>query len=419
MPPYSSYQSYGSTNQPGQNNASGGFGNISTLPWGGGSGGSNNDSPWSNWAQMMQGSITNPSQSQGTGGWNQTSPGQWSMYLPPQLGQSSGGYTHTYQGATPPGMQPFFNIPQMAGQEAAQQQALYDQNREQMLGFGQSYFDQMAQMSQGMQDMGAQQLEQGQSDQDYFRELAGSSPFNVQFQNQEFQGFGGEAVDQVNRAADNFRSYVDSQQDQSAQRASSAMVGAQRAEQSRLQAMSDQFQSMGIGPEQSAMAQQELMAMGSMGRQQLLTEIQQQDRQYLSQLEQASTAIQMQAGQFSGQMAQANAAMRSNYDSMNAQGQLAADQFNAQGNAQIQQTYNQMYQAQGQMVFNNWMQTQATAAELSSQGFGAMSSLMQQYPHSSVSLLGTLLASANLMENTPLGSPDFAQQFQGMGGQPA
>lgn len=419
MPPFSPFQSYGTNNQPGQNNSSGGSyspgnGGVSTMPWGNPNSSSGGNNPWSNWASMMS-----PSQ-QGTNGWNQTSPGQWQMYVPGQLGQSSGGYTHQWAGSAPPGSQPFFNIPGMVGQEYQQQQQLYDQNRQDMLGFGQSYFDQMNQNAQGIQNAGQQQFDQGMGSAQMFQDLANQEHSNVQYQNQTFTPFGGGAVDQVNQAAQGFSDFVASEQDRSAERASSAMVGANRAQQSRSQQLSDQFRSMGLDPSQTAMAQQELAAMSSMDRQQILAEYQQQDRQYLSGLEQASAALGMQAGQFAGQMDQANASMRSSYDFANAQGAMAADQFNTSMNNQTRMAYHQMSEQAGQLAFSQYMQSQVTASELQSQGFGAMSQLMQAYPHSSVSFLGSLVSAANLMENTPLGTSDFAQQFMNMqGGQPS
>ncbi|MGA1730866.1 MAG: hypothetical protein ACO395_05085, partial [Pontimonas sp.] len=65
-------------------------------------------------------------------------------------------------------------------------------------------------------------------------------------------------------------------------------------------------------------------------------------------------------------------------------------------------------------AFNNWMATQAQSAELQAQGYGVMAQAMQQWPNSSVSFIGSLMAAANLMDNTPIGTAQFAQQFQGV-----
>ena len=42
-----------------------------------------------------------------------------------------------------------------------------------------------------------------------------------------------------------------------------------------------------------------------------------------------------------------------------------------------------------------------------------MAGAMQQWHNSAVSFLGSLMTAANLMQNTPLGNPEFAQQLAG------
>jgi hypothetical protein len=415
MPSYSSYQSYGSNNQPGQSQ-----GSSFNLPswaanssrarqanWGGrGLGGNNvqNMGPgnWgsqnSNWSQMAAGFMNQPggqassphgAQAGGNSPWMQTGPGQWQ-----QMSHSGtpGAMSHFYTtNQPPPGSFPTFNIPAMVGAEFQQQQNLYNQNQANALNLAGGFQGNMNQLAGQSQQMGQQQFNQGQGQAQMFQNMA-------QQEGPQAQQFGQESVGQMNQAAQSFRDFADAQKDKTAEFASASMVGAQQQEQNQLQQMRDRFGSMGMGPEAMAMQQQELMAMGSMGRQQMLTQIAQEDRNFQSQIQQAASQLESNAAAFSGQMDQANAQNRFNYDSMN---------------LQRQQAYHQMAVASGQQAFNNWMATQAQSAELQAQGYGVMAQAMQQWPNSAVSFIGSLLTASNLMQNTNLGSPQFAQQMSG------
>lgn len=409
MPSYSSYQSYGSNNQPGQSQ-----GSNFNLPswaanssrarqanWGGQGWGGNNvqtmgPGNWnsSNWSQtasnfMNRPGSSGPQQQGGNSPWRQTGPGQWQ-----QLSHSGtpGAMTHSYYtNSPPPGSAPSFNIPGLVGAEFNQQQNLYNQNQANALNLAGGFQGDMNQMAGQSQQMGQQQFNQGQQQAQMFQQMAGQ-------EGPQPQQFGQEAVSSMNQAAQGFRDFADAQKDRTAEFASAQMVGAQRNEQNQLQQMRDRFGSMGMGPEAMAMQSQELSAMGSMGRQQLLTQIAQEDRNYQAQIQQAATQFESMAAQFSGSMDQANAQNRQAYDSMN---------------MQREQAFHQMSMAAGQQAFNNWMATQAQASELQSQGYGVMASAMQQWPNSSVSFIGSLMTAANLMQNTPLGNPEFAQQFAG------
>ena len=403
MPPYSSYQSYGSNNQPGQSQ-----GSNFNLPswaanssrarqanWGGQGWGGNNvqnmgsqsSSPSQNWTwqQGAQNTIT-PSAGYAPG-WVQTGPGTWT--------QNSFG-TQYYTNSPPYGGSQF-NLAGLVAQEFNQQQANYNQNQANALNLAGGFQGGMNQMAGQSQQMGQQQFNQGQQQAQMFQQMAG-------LEGPQAQQFGQEAVGQMNQAAQGFRDFADAQKDRTAEFASSQMVGAQRNEQNQLQQMRDRFGSMGMGPEAMAMQSQELMAMGSMGRQQLLTQIAQEDRNYQAQIQQAATQFESMAAQFSGSMDQANAQNQLAYDSMN---------------QQREQAFHQMSVAVGQQSFNNWMATQAQAAELQSQGYGVMANAMQQWPNSTMSFLGSLVSAANIMDNTSLGRPDFTNRLFANGGFPS
>lgn len=410
MPSYSSYQSYGSNNQPGQSQGSNfnlpSFAANSSRArqanWGGQGWGGNNvqnmgPGNWnsSNWSQTASNFMNGPGprpqgpQQGGNSPWMQTGPGNWQ-----QMSHSGtpGAMSHVYYSNQPPAwMMPSFNVPAMVGAEYQQQQNLYNQNQANALNLAGGFQGNMNQMAGQYQQMGQQQFDQGQQQSQMFQQMAGQ-------EGPQPQQFGQEAVSSMNQAAQGFRDFADAQKDKTAEFASSQMVGAQRNEQNQLQQMRDRFGSMGMGPEAMAMQQQELMAMGSMGRQQLLTQIAQEDRNYQAQIQQAATQFESMASQFSGSMDQANAQNRQAYDSMN---------------MQREQAYHQLSIASGQQAFNNWMATQAQASELQAQGYSSLASAMQQWPNSSVSFIGSLLTAANLMQNTPLGTPQFAQQFAG------
>ncbi|MGA1730492.1 MAG: hypothetical protein ACO4B5_09700, partial [Steroidobacteraceae bacterium] len=303
----------------------------------------------SNWAQTAagfmgqpggQGSSPHGARAGGNTGWRQTGPGQWQ-----QLSHSGtpGAMSHAYYtNQPPPGGAPAFNIPAMVGAEFQQQQNLYNQNQANALNLAGGFQGNMNDLSGQFQQMGQQQFNQGQGQAQMFQDMA-------QQEGPQAQQFGQESVGQMNQAAQSFRDFADSQKDRTAEFASASMVGAQQQEQNQLQQMRDRFGSMGMGPEAMAMQQQELAAMGSMGRQQMLTQIAQEDRNYQAQIQQAASQFESMAAQFSGSMDQANAQNRQNYDAMN---------------LQREQAYHQMSVAAGQQAFNNWMATQAQSAEL-------------------------------------------------------
>lgn len=412
MPTYNPFQSY-SSNQGGQGQSQGSSFNLPSWAanssrarqanWGGrGFGGNNvqnmggqNQQPnwWNNMSRSTgwnwnQGASNTLNPGQGFApGWAQTGPNEWTR-------NSMGTQYYTN---SPPYGGPQFSMANLVGQEMNQQQGNYDQNRANALNLAGNYQQNNQQMAGQFQQMGQQQFNQGQQQANMFNQMA-------QQEGPQPQQFGQQAVNDMNNAAGRFREFADSQQDRTAEFASSAMVGSQRQEQNNLQQMRDRFGSMGMGPEAMAMQAQELTAMGSMGRQQLLTQIAQEDRNYQTQMQQAASQLEASAASFSGSMDQANASNRAAYDSMN---------------QQREQAYRQMSVAAGQQAFNNWMATQAQASELQSQGYGVMANAMTQWPNSTISFLGSLVSAANIMDNTSIGRPDFTNRLFAQGGYPS
>lgn len=384
MPAYPSYPGFGSNHQQGAQhhmvNVAGsrsmrpaqpnqpsrpGVGGVSTMPW--------------NPGRFMQASQR-PGPGRGQGGmarqgWQQAGPGRWIQSH--RTGQS-GMTHHEFMGPTPPGAQQGrgFDVGGLVGAEFNQQQALYDQNRQDMLGLAQGFQGQAQQGAMGFRQMADAEAQRGRQAADQFGRMASSPQAR----------FGDEGVGRMEEAASDFGRFSDQQKDMTAERASSAMAGMQQQEQNQLRQMQDRFSSMGMGPEAQAMQRQELMAMGSMGRQQVLQQIATEERGLQSQLEQARASMRMQAGAAAAQNDQANAAF----------------------SAENQRAWSQMQQAAGQMAYNNWFQAQVQAAELEQQGFGSLAQVMQQHPRSQVSVIGSLLAAANLFQNTPIGNPDSA-----------
>lgn len=342
-----------------------GVGGLKTMPW--------------NPGRFMQG-PQRPGAGRGQGGgnqqgWQQAGPGRWTQSH--RTGQS-GVTHHEFHGPRPPGQsqQQGFDVGGLVGAEFNQQQSLYDQNRQSMMGLAQGFQGQSNQSAMGFRQMADAEMQRG-------RQVADQQGKMAQAPGRQL---GAEGVAEMGRAASDFGRFADQQQDMTAERASSAMVGMQQQEQNQLREMQDRFSSMGVGPEAQAMQRQELMAMGSMGRQQVLQQIATEERGLRSQLEQARASMRMQAGAASSQM----------------------DQSSAMFNAENQRAWSQMQQATGQMAYNNWFQSQVQAAELEQQGFGSLAQIMQQYPQSSVSMIGSLLAAANLFQNTPIGNPESA-----------